>query len=408
MHVSSDGHWAVKSLGLLSEIDLKPPGAGVRCLPLAVGVDVGTSSLKVVVLTGTVIASSVRIPTAVPTRTSDLWTLFSEALTGLLPPEARMQVGSLCVSGRAPTLVGIRADQEDGPVVGWQSSSTRGNERFYMDSIAKSLATEDRGLYDACRFFVNPHEFLTYRLTGVIRSSTPSELYHPWGGYMTEATRRIREARVDTVRVAPPAVVGSLIGTVSKKAADGLGLDPSTRVVMGGWDFMVDLLGSGIIAPGELLIRAGTSLAVDALWSRPLEAGGFFSVPHFISGLFVVGRVVRSSLDHLGDFRVEGQEVARPFRYDEQEMHRIVEAISSLVNVMGEPSVVACSGMNALDDGFFLALSQVLERGVERVSNPVAEARGAAIVGSIASGLTPTYEEHARTIRSEREKIEFE
>jgi sugar (pentulose or hexulose) kinase len=377
-------------------------------LPLAVGVDVGTSSLKAVVLTETVVSSSVRIPIAVPTRTSDLWTLFSEALTGLLPPEARTQVGSLCVSGRAPTLVGIRADQEDGPVVGWQSSSTRGNERFYMDSIAKSLATEDRDLYDECRFFVNPHEFLTYRLSGVIRSSTPSELYHPWGGYMTEATRRIREARIDTAKVAPPAVVGSLIGTVAKKAADELGLNPSTRVVMGGWDFMADLLGSGITAPGELLIRAGTSLAVDALWSRPLEASGFFSVPHFISGLFVVGRIVRLASSHSGNLGVQGREVIPPPQYDEQEVHRIAEAISSLVNVMGEPSVVMCSGMNALDDGFCLMLSQVLERAVERVSSPVAEARGAAIVGSIASGLTPTYEEHARTIRSERETIEFE
>jgi hypothetical protein len=355
-----------------------------------------------------VVTSSVRIPIAAPTRTSDLWTLFSEALTGLLPPEARMQVGSLCVSGRAPTLVGIRVDQEDGPVVGWRSNSMKGNERFYMDSIAKSLATEDRSLYDECRFFVNPHEFLTYRLTGVIRSSTPSELYHPWGGYMTEATRRIREARIGVAKVAPPVVVGSLIGNVSRNVADGLGLDPNTRVVMGGWDFMADLLGSGLIAPGELLIRAGTSLAVDALWSGPLETSGFFSVPHFISGLFVVGRVVRPSIDYLANLGAEGQEVTRPFRYNELEVRKVVEAISSLVDLMEEPSVVACSGMNALDDGFCLALSQVLERGIERVSNPVAEARGAAIVGSISSGLTPTYEEHARTIRSERETIGFE
>jgi sugar (pentulose or hexulose) kinase len=377
-------------------------------LPLAVGIDVGTSSVKAVALTGTAVSRSVRLPITMPATTSALWTLFKEALTCLLSLEERTQVASLCVSGRAPTLVGIRADQEEGPIVGWQDSSMRAEERFYMDSIAKSLMEEDRDLYDNCRFIVNPHEFLTYKLTGFVRSSTPSALYHPWGGYVTEATRRIRRMRIDMAKVAPPTVVGSLIGAVSREATDGLGLDPSTRVVMGGWDFMADLLGSGLIVPGELLIRAGTSLAVDALWSRPLEAGGFFSVPHLISGLFVVGKIVRLASGHLGKLGIQGQKVTLSSKYDGQEAHRVAEAISSLVNMIGEPSVVACSGMNALDDGFCLMLSQVLERAVERVSNTVAEARGAAIVGSIASGLTPTYEEHARTIRSERETIEFE
>gem|GEM_PF-2999951 len=377
-------------------------------MSIAVGIDVGTSSMKAVALAGTTITASARVRAAIPTRTSDLWALFEDVLTHLFYPEELAQVSSLCVSGRAPTLVGIRADEDDGPVRGWQNSSMRENERFSMDSIVRALASDDRSLYNACRFFVNPHEFLTYRLTGVIRSSTPSELYHPWGGYMTEAARRIKDARIDPAKVAPPVVVGSLIGTVSKKAADELGLDPSTRVAMGGWDFMTDLLGSGIITPGELLIRAGTSLAVDALWSRPVEASGFSSVPHFIRGLFVVGRVLANLQSQPVDARVEGHETAHEFRHDGQSMNRIAEAIASLTNVIGEPSVVACSGMNMLDGSLCLTLSQILRREVELVANPVPEARGAAIVGSIASGVTPTYEEHVSMIRSERKKIRLE
>lgn len=377
-------------------------------LPLAVGIDVGTSSVKAVALTGTTISSSVRIPTMVPAKTSTLWALFREALMELLPPTERMKVGSLCVSGRAPTLVGVRADQEEGPIVGWQSSSMRAEERFYMDSIAKSLMEEDHDLYDSCRFFVNPHEFLTYKLTGFVRSSTPSALYHPWGGYVTEATRRIRRMRIDTAKVAPQAVVGSIIGAVSRTAADELGLDSAVRIVMGGWDFMSDLLGSGIIASGELLIRAGTSLAVDALWSEPLSVDGFFSIPHFISGLFTVGRVVRPSSGHLGGLVAEGQENTPLPKHGVQEIREVAGVISSLESIIGRPSTIVCSGMNALDDVFCLTLAQVLERGVERVGNPVAEARGAAIVGSVASGLTPTYEDHIRTIRSERETMRFE
>ena len=377
-------------------------------MSIAVGIDIGTSSMKGVALRGTTITSAARVNMTVPKKTSDLWTLFEEVLARLLPPEELMRVSSLCVSGRAPTLVGIRADGEDGPVAGWQNSSMKGKEKFFMDSIAKSLATEDRNLYNACRFFVNPHEFLTYRLTGVIRSSTPSQLYHTWGGYVTEATRRIKEAKIDSAKVAPPAIVGTLIGTISKKVADGLGLNPDARVAMGSWDFMADLLGSGIIAPGELLVRAGTSLAVDAIWSRSLEVGGFFSVPHFIQGLFVIGRALTPSQNQFVYTEAEGQDVARPLKHTDQSLHGVEDAVALLVSAIGEPSVVACSGMNALDNAFCLALSQVLKREMELVTNPVPEARGAAIVGSIATGLTPTYEEHASTIRSEWEKFRFD
>ena len=328
-------------------------------------------------------------------------------LESLLPEGKREQVRALCIGGRAPTLVGVRGEQQDGPVVGWEgipaAATTRG--RFYLDSIAKSLMERDRDLYDSCRFFVNPHEYLTYVLTGLVRSSTPSDLYHPWGGYVTEARRRIKSARVDSAKVAPSVPVGSVVGRISPASALGLGLDEKASVVMGGWDFFLDILGSAVSLAGEILVRAGTSIAVDALWSSPLDVNGFFTTPYFVSGVYVVGRVLRSAAEFAGHEEQGSHSVGQKVFGPEDETQEIADAVSRLRQEMGEPLSIVCSGQRALGTDMCRRLASRIGRIVQRPSEPHTEARGAAVVASVTSGLTATYEEHVRAIKSTWETI---
>ena len=368
--------------------------------------DVGTSSIKAVVLDGAIISDSARAPLPTPHSTSDLQKAFVDVFESLLPEERRGQVRALCIGGRAPTLVGIRGDQQDGPVVGWEGSpakATRG--RFYLDSIAKSLMEHDRDLYDSCRFFVNPHEYLTYLLTGLVRSSTPSDLYHPWGGYVTEAKRRLKSARVDNSKVAPPVPVGSVVGTISPALAPSLGLEETAIVVMGGWDFFLDILGSAISIPGEILVRAGTSIAVDALWSSPLDFDDFFTTPYFMSGIYVVGNVLRSAAEFTGreehPLRSAGQKASGP----EDDAKEIADAVSRLRQRMGDPLSIVCSGQRALSTDICRRLISMIGRSVQRPGEPDTEARGAAMLASVTSGVTATYEEHIRAIKSTWETI---
>ena len=367
------------------------------------GIDMGTSSAKGVALNGTSVSASTRIALSPPATTSDLWNAFEEAFSDLLPPERRSEVDCLCVGGRAPTLVGIRADDQPGPVFGWIGDREGGREDvFHMDAVAKRLIEHDRNLHDSCRFYVNPHEYLSFRLTGIVRSSSPSDLYHPWGGYVTEAARRIRKARIDPAKVAPPMLVGRPIGNVSTPSARALGLKNSAMVVMGGWDFMMDLLGSGLNSAGKVLIRGGTSLALDLLWSNALTLSGFHSTPHFMPGLFVVGKLIRPPLlqpAYRPDSQAAGR--ARPKRAVEE----VAEDLLLLNSAAGEPSSVVCSGPNAMSLDFCSELAVRLGRDVERVTTPVTEAHGAAIVASVAVGLTPTYEDHIRVIESGRERV---
>lgn len=366
--------------------------------------DVGTSSIKAVALDGVVVSASAQAPLSRPSSTSDLRNELTGVLESLLPRKKREQVKALCVGGRAPTLVGLRADQQDGPVVGWEGSSAAAG-RFYLDSIAKSLINHDRDLYDSCMFLVNPHEYLTYVLTGVVRSSTPSGLYHPWGGYVTEAGRRIKAARVDSSKVPPSVLVGSVLGRILPTFALEIGLDETATVVMGGWDFFLDILGSGVSVAGEVLVRAGTSIAVDALWSSPLDVGGFFTTPYFVYGDYVVGKVLRSGGELAGHEKRRVHPVSQEVSGSEDETQEIADAISQLRREIGEPLSIVCSGQRALRTDMCRRLVSIIGRAVQRPSEPHTEACGAAVLASVASGLTGTYEEHIQTIKSSWETI---
>lgn len=379
-----------------------------QCLVVAVGIDVGTSFVKAMALDGVTVSDFARAPLPSPELASDLWRALEDVFEAFLPGAQRRSVGAICVSGRAPTLVGIRDDQRDGPILGWDSPGTPAGTGFYLDSIARSLMESDRDLYDSCRFFVNPHEYLTYVLSGLVRSSTPSGLYHPWGGYVTEATRRIRQARVDLSKVPPVVAVGSIVGRISPASASSLGLNESTKVVMGGWDFLADVLGSGLNASGEVLVRAGTSMAVDALWSSPISVNGFFTTPHFMPGTYVVGKIVEAAtwrvkpeeLDH-------GPMAQKPPRVRDTVLE-IVGAISRLRATIGEPPSIVCSGQRALSTDLCRTLAKTITRPVERVDTPSAEAQGTAVLASVAAGLTSNHGEHVRAIRSNWEEIKAE
>lgn len=378
-------------------------------LALAVGIDVGTSSAKGVVLRGVEVASTFWMPLWPPSNTSELFAVLQTLLTKLLLPEQRSDVRSICISGRAPTLVGIRADGPEGPVVGWGSDPRTGEGGFYLDSLARWLMENDRDLYESCRFFVNPHEYLSYRLTGIARSSAPNELYHPWGGYQTEAAKRIRNLRVNPAKIAPAVTVGTILGRMPDSIARRLSMDSSTAVVMGGWDFMMDTLGSGVSTNGEILVRAGTTLSVNSLWSQALTSGGFFSTPHFIPSQFLVGKVIEAGPNRIAQSGEASEPRGRSRRpwwtRTDFAADRAATVITSLTDLIGPPSSIVCTGQNALSTGFCRELTKAIQRPVERIRNSLSEARGAAIVASIAAGLTLTYEDHIREIRSSRERI---
>lgn len=72
-------------------------------------------------------------------------------------------------------------------------------------------------------------------------------------------------------RVAAP---GEVVGTLTQKAADALGLTTKTKVVQGGADALIGMIGLGVAKPGQLCMITGSSHLQFGVTETPFHAKG--------------------------------------------------------------------------------------------------------------------------------------
>ncbi|MDU8946602.1 FGGY-family carbohydrate kinase [Ovoidimarina sediminis] len=122
-------------------------------------------------------------------------------------------------------------------------------------------------------------DFLTYRLTGRWAASLDNAglRWHyraDHGGWpVTLAESLGLGALLDKW---PPEVLapGEVIGTLTAAAADALGLPQSVRVVQGGADALIGMIGLGVAQPGQLALITGSSHLQFGVTEAPLSAPG--------------------------------------------------------------------------------------------------------------------------------------
>ncbi len=104
-----------------------------------------------------------------------------------------------------------------------------------------------------------------------------------------------------------PRVVGSaeVSGTLTRSAADALGLQPGIPVVGGGADNAAAAVGAGVVTPGTMLVSTGTSGTVVAPVARPRVDPGMrvHAMNHAAEGTWYLMGVVLSAGAALAWFR---------------------------------------------------------------------------------------------------------
>ncbi|MEM6693950.1 MAG: FGGY-family carbohydrate kinase [Pseudomonadota bacterium] len=122
-------------------------------------------------------------------------------------------------------------------------------------------------------------DFLTYRLTGRWAASLDNAGLR-WhfrareGGWPASLVKDLGiEALLEKW---PPDVIppGDVIGTLTSAAADALGLPKSVKVVQGGADALIGMIGLGVAQPGELALITGSSHLQFGVTEAPLSAPG--------------------------------------------------------------------------------------------------------------------------------------
>ena len=205
----------------------------------------------------------------------------------------RGSVGAIAVSSQGETVIPVDRDGTPiGPAIVWldnraSTEARRIEERFGLERIydvtgIPSVAptwtackllwwrANDRALFDATARFLLVEDFLLHRLTGrfvtdgVIQCTSLlfDIVERRWWGEMLD------EVGIDPARLAEPVEPGVVVGELTARAAEWLGLRPGLTVVAGGMDQGAGAVGIGNTGPGVVSESTGGALTLQASVDR--------------------------------------------------------------------------------------------------------------------------------------------
>ena len=277
---------------------------------LFLGVDLGTTSLKVGVFSATgEIKAFARCeyelesphPGWVEQSASTWWHALRSSLQQVLKEVAADDIAALSVVGQGPTLVCVDehgsplypaitwADRRSVREAAWLSEvlgDSQVNVEFDILPRVLWIRNHEPTLFDKVRWFFQAYDYLTFALTGRAVTINPLRELPPW----TE--ERLRGAELGTSRFPPVTVdLGTPIGHLSPAGARATGLSTDTLVVAGTVDAFAHWVGAGLESPGSLCDICGTSEGVSLAWPEHLHDPHFrvFSLPSPLGGGWIAG-----------------------------------------------------------------------------------------------------------------------
>lgn len=220
---------------------------------------------------------------------------YAEAASGAALGEAVIakSLRAVAVSGNGPTLVAVGKDGlpigraaswlDRGAVSQAERVSTLAGRRvdpsFYLP---KALRAVESPIGDDIAMFFSGPEYLAFAL-GAAPVSYLADDYYDAFVWNRDVAARLGLDDALFPRYVRPATV---IGKVSRQAAEAVGLPAGLPIVAGFPDFLAALVGSGAVSPGLACDRSGSSEALNVCAERPFPEGSIFSLPHAVPGLW--------------------------------------------------------------------------------------------------------------------------
>jgi ribulose kinase len=149
----------------------------------------------------------------------------------------------------------------------------------WMIPKALWLKRNEPAIFEAAFRICEYQDFLTYHLTGEWAASLDNvglrwHYRNDAGGWPKSLVTSLGLAEL--LEKWPPRVVapGEIVGTLCSSAARELGLKPSVKVVQGGADALIGMIGLGVSQPGQLALITGSSHLQFGVTEAPLNAPG--------------------------------------------------------------------------------------------------------------------------------------
>lgn len=294
---------------------------------LLIGADVGTSALKAVLAdpSGGVLAVTEHAypmlrphPGWAENDPEDWWQALLAAVPALLaaagPRVSGRDVAALCVVGqRDPFVLVDDAGAPLAPAIHWTDHRDPAGTEAVFGRVGRDQILEISGVpatsglvlpnmdwtrralpdaWAAAAIALQPKDFLRMRLTGDRSTDTSSPSRSHLNDWRTDTwSEDLCEAAGLDARLLPPVRHGAweAAGTLTATAAAALGLTTRVVVAAGGGDDQAAALGSGALAPGDLSLGTGSSLAWRAVVETPRvdPTGRLCIARHVVPGTFI-------------------------------------------------------------------------------------------------------------------------
>lgn len=149
----------------------------------------------------------------------------------------------------------------------------------WMIPKALWLKRNEPAIYAAAATICEYQDFLTLRLTGEICASLDNAGLR-WhyssrnGGWARGILEKLGMPELEAKWPARVVAPGEVVGTLTLAAANALGLKQSVKVVQGGADALIGMIGLGVAQPGQLALITGSSHLQFGVTEAPLHAPG--------------------------------------------------------------------------------------------------------------------------------------
>jgi xylulokinase len=243
-----------------------------------------------------------------------IWLTAFQTALGCLGP--MREIEAVVISGNGPTLVPVTGEPEwKGGPGAFRLSLPADTARLWLDRRAREEAAtvsalaggfvdssfflpkalwvknHQPSLYERTRYFLSPSEFLAYALTGEARTVFPSQGFERW--FWTKEL--LAALDLDPERFPPFLFPGETIGAVSAAAVRAWGFSPGLRVIAGGPDFFVSILGTGTVNPGRACDRAGTSEGINLCTREKVTDTRLMSYAHPIGSRWNLSGIISTT-----------------------------------------------------------------------------------------------------------------
>ena len=222
----------------------------------ALCLDIGTSSLK-----GAVISSEGKLVSdgRIYYKEGVVW---QQALYELMQKlDCTFSISAVAVSGAGPTFIPLKKDNTIGEPLFWNDKKEKplvAGKSLYLPKLMWLKENQPEEYEETC-CFLTMDGFFNWMLTGCCRTPIFDDRFIPFFWSKEDAERN----GINFEKLPPLMHTGEKVGEVTPEAGKKFGIKVGTPVFAGGSDFLMAILGTASLKPGQVCDRAGTSEGIN-------------------------------------------------------------------------------------------------------------------------------------------------